>query len=108
MLHRLTGQAEACRKEAILAEFKADQATSDDLRQSYRRLVRGWLTLARGYELAEQISEFLAWKAEMALPPFTESTILAPSHTATKVAQIEELSTWRKKLRAEAPADHAR
>lgn len=108
MLRRLTGRADACRCEAFFASVRAAQATDADLRRGYDRLAREWINLATSYELAEQVAGALAWWAE-ALPPPEESAIVVPHSAAEPVAQIEDISIWRKKLRhGEGPAGRAR
>jgi hypothetical protein len=100
MLRRLTGQANACRQRAILAEFRAVYAANADVRRHYRRVARDWKALAKSYDLAEHVSGFLAWNAQQMLAPeaFTVATNQAPTSRAAKpaAAKIEELATWRK------------
>lgn len=86
----LTGQADICRWHAARARLRG-----------LSRIAAHWDALARHYELAEQISSFLAWNAQRLQPveAFTSVANQASTSRAVKPAvSIEELATWRRKL----------
>jgi hypothetical protein len=84
----LTGNADLCRLQAACARLRRQP-----------QIAEHWDALARHYDLAEQISAFLAWNALRLQPPeaFTDASNQASTRLAAiPAAEIEELATWRR------------
>jgi len=58
MLKNLGHEERLCHERAQECAEAAKAALTDDIRTQYQRLERSWLTLARSYQFAQQLSAF--------------------------------------------------
>lgn len=69
-MSRITGQAEECFERARTCRLLAEDISFDEkARKDFADMAERWLTLARSYALAEEISGFIEWQAKRLDPP---------------------------------------
>ncbi len=59
MLQTLSSQIRDCYAHAEACAGKAEAAFNDEMREDFLRLEKSWLTLARSYEFAVQLSDYV-------------------------------------------------